>query len=163
MKYRHMEEPWKCVKWKKSVRKDCILYGSIYTKCLEEANLWEEIDWLAVARNWGCWERMQSDCWWVQGFLLEVMKISWNWLWWWLKTEQNKRRKNTTYKVSEMEDIFFFVLIKAQLIYNVVSISAVQQSDSVIHIYHSFFFFLHCLGPHPQHMEVPRLGVKSEL
>ena len=27
-----------------------------------------------------------------------------------------------------------------------------------------FFFFFFCfLGPHPQHMEVPRLGVKSEL
>ena len=27
----------------------------------------------------------------------------------------------------------------------------------------SFFFFFSFLGPHPQHMEVPRLGVKSEL
>ena len=26
-----------------------------------------------------------------------------------------------------------------------------------------FFFFLVFLGPHPRHMEVPRLGVKSEL
>ena len=26
-----------------------------------------------------------------------------------------------------------------------------------------FFFFLSFLGPIPQHMEVPRLGVKSEL
>ena len=26
-----------------------------------------------------------------------------------------------------------------------------------------FFFFLVFLGPHPQHMEVPRLGVESEL
>ena len=26
-----------------------------------------------------------------------------------------------------------------------------------------FFFFFAFLGPHPQHMEVPRLGVKSEL
>ena len=25
------------------------------------------------------------------------------------------------------------------------------------------FFFLVFLGPHPQHMEVPRLGVESEL
>ena len=25
------------------------------------------------------------------------------------------------------------------------------------------FFFLVFLGPHPQHMEVPRIGVKSEL
>ena len=26
----------------------------------------------------------------------------------------------------------------------------------------SFFFFSYFLGPHPQHMEVPRLGVESE-
>ena len=26
-----------------------------------------------------------------------------------------------------------------------------------------FFFFLAILGPHPWHMDVPRLGVKSEL
>ena len=26
-----------------------------------------------------------------------------------------------------------------------------------------FFFFFSFLGPHPRHMEVPRLGVKSEL
>ena len=27
-----------------------------------------------------------------------------------------------------------------------------------------FFFFFSCfLGPHPQHMEIPRLGVESEL
>ena len=36
---------------------------------------------------------------------------------------------------------------------------------SYIYIYIFFFFpfFLVFLGPHPQHMEVPRLGVKSEL
>ena len=83
------------------------------------------------------------------------------------------------------------------MIYNVVIISAVQLSDSVMllfqihsHIRHhrilggglcailqvpvgktqSYFgvfwfvcLFLVFLGPHPQHMEVPRLGVKSEL
>ena len=27
----------------------------------------------------------------------------------------------------------------------------------------SFFFFFVFLGPHPRHMEVPRLGVQSEL
>ena len=26
-----------------------------------------------------------------------------------------------------------------------------------------FFFFFYILGPHPQHMEVPKLGIKSEL
>ena len=40
-----------------------------------------------------------------------------------------------------------------------VSISAVQQSDPVIHIYDFFFVFL---GPYPWHMEGPRLGVELE-
>ena len=35
---------------------------------------------------------------------------------------------------------FFFNFIKVQLIYNVVLISAVQQTDSVIHIYIPFLF-----------------------
>ena len=30
-------------------------------------------------------------------------------------------------------------------------------------IQHPFFFFFFFLGPHPWHMEVPRLGVQSEL
>ena len=36
---------------------------------------------------------------------------------------------------------FFLLFIGVELIYNVVLISAEQQSDSVIHIYTSFFFF----------------------
>ena len=36
---------------------------------------------------------------------------------------------------------FFCFLIEVELIYNVVLISAVQQSDSVIHIYTLFFIF----------------------
>ena len=35
---------------------------------------------------------------------------------------------------------FFLLFIGVELIYNVVLISAEQQSDSVIHIYTSFFF-----------------------
>ena len=31
------------------------------------------------------------------------------------------------------------------------------------HLLLFFFFFLVFLGPYPQHMEVPKLGVKSEL
>ena len=47
---------------------------------------------------------------------------------------------------------------------NAVIISAVQQSDSVIHIHISILFlFFFLLGTHLWHMEVPRLGVKSEL
>ena len=30
-------------------------------------------------------------------------------------------------------------------------------------IYIDFYLFIIFLGPHPRHMEVPRLGVKSEL
>lgn len=41
-----MEEPQEHhAKWKKPVTKDHILFGSIYMKCLEQANLGEEIDW----------------------------------------------------------------------------------------------------------------------
>ena len=48
-------------------------------------------------------------------------------------------------------------------------ISVVQQSDLVIHIYTFFFVFYFIylffvfFGPHPWHMEVPRLGVEAEL
>ena len=38
-------------------------------------------------------------------------------------------------------NIYFFFLVKVQLIYSVVLISAVQQSASVIHIYILFIFF----------------------
>ena len=53
---------------------------------------------------------------------------------------------------------FFFFLIKVSLIYSVVSISAVGHGDPVIYIQTIFFFAFFFLGPHPQHMEVPRLG-----
>ena len=41
---------------------------------------------------------------------------------------------------------FFFNLIEVQLLYNVISISAVQPSDSVIHIYTFFFCILSHYG-----------------
>ena len=77
--------------------------------------------------------------------------------------------------------IFFFIFqsfIEVWLIYKVVIISAVQQSDSVIHVHISilyqillllllffFFFCLFCLfpGSYLWHMELPRLGVWSQL
>ena len=44
------------------------------------------------------------------------------------------------------------------------TISPIQHGDPVIHIYVSLFFLFFCfLWLHPQHMEVPRLRVKSEL
>ena len=68
--------------------------------------------------------------------------------------------------------------IGIQLIYNVL-VSGVQQSDSVMHIQisiifqilfpyrvsqtHIFFFFFSFVWPHLRHMEVPGLGVESEL
>ena len=54
---------------------------------------------------------------------------------------------------------------KVQLVYNAVLISAVQQSDSVIHTFFFFFFFFFLLffWPLPRHVEVPRLGVELEL
>ena len=40
-------------------------------------------------------------------------------------------------KALDMTDTFTFIVV-----YNVVPISVVQQSDSLIHIRHSFFFWL---------------------
>ena len=42
-------------------------------------------------------------------------------------------------------------------------VSVVYHSDVQITNQTNFFFFFCFLGPHSQHMEVPRLGVKSEL
>ena len=36
-----------------------------------------------------------------------------------------------------------------------------QLCDTALGLFFSFFFVF--LGPHPQHMEIPRLGVESEL
>ena len=38
-----------------------------------------------------------------------------------------------------------------------------KKEKKTPYFYLSFFFFFFFLGPHPRHMEVPRLGVKSEL
>jgi len=53
--------------------------------------------------------------------------------------------------------LFNLNFIEVELIYNVVLISTVQQSDTCIYSFLSF------LGLLPWHMEVPRLGVQSEL
>ena len=62
----------------------------------------------------------------------------------------------------------FFSFFKLQLIYDVVPISAIQQSDPGIHTYTlPFFFFFFCLFVflvlYLRHMEVPTLGVELEL
>ena len=44
--------------------------------------------------------------------------------------------------------IFFFFLVQEELTYNVVIIPAVQQSDSVIHIYTFFFIFFSIMVYH---------------
>ena len=42
--------------------------------------------------------------------------------------------------------------------------SSIPDTTGVSHTASFFFFFFWSfLGPHPQHMEVPRLGVESEL
>ena len=38
-----------------------------------------------------------------------------------------------------------------------------SKTELLTHAIFFFFFFLVFLGPHPEHMEVPRLGIKSEL
>ena len=46
-------------------------------------------------------------------------------------------------------DIFFYInFIEVQLIYNVVLISTIQQSDSVVHIYTFFFIFFSIMVYH---------------
>lgn len=57
----NVEEPWKHYpKWKKSVKKDCILYDSAYKKHPEEVNLQrQKVDsWLS--RDWG-WGKDEGD------------------------------------------------------------------------------------------------------
>ena len=44
-----------------------------------------------------------------------------------------------------------------------ISFWLVKNYISIVLIFFFFFFAFCFLGPHPQHMEVPRLGVKSEL
>ena len=72
---------------------------------------------LVFAKNWGCWERMQSDCWWEQGFF-------WGW---WKHSEidcgdcwkQTKKRavKNTTQKVPKWKTHFFFNISTTSLLF----------------------------------------------
>ena len=38
-----------------------------------------------------------------------------------------------------------------------------KQKKEMDILFYFLIFFLSFLGPHPQHMEVPRLGVESEL
>ena len=38
-----------------------------------------------------------------------------------------------------------------------------HTEKKILRLFFFFFFFLVFLGPHPQHMEVPRLGVELEL
>ena len=63
--------------------------------------------------------------------------------------------------MSSLEKCLKIFFIAVYLIYNVMIISAVQQSDSVIYIF--AYLYIYILWLHLWHMEVPNLGVKSEL
>ena len=43
------------------------------------------------------------------------------------------------------------------------SLDWVPSENEVSQFYDLFFYFIVLLGTHPQHMEVPRLGLESEL
>ena len=46
---------------------------------------------------------------------------------------------------------------------NVLNATELLKMISVVNFTLGILFFGLCLGPHPQHMEVPRLGVEPEL
>ena len=50
---------------------------------------------------------------------------------------------HTTLKSEPLFYLFKIYFIEVELIYNVVLTSAVQQSDSVIHLYTSFYILFH--------------------
>ena len=55
-------------------------------------------------------------------------------------------------------------LVKPRSIY--ISFTLIYSKGKKNHLWSDFIFyflFLSFLGPHPQHMEIPRLGVQSEL
>ena len=60
---------------------------------------------------------------------------------------------------------FLICFIAVRLIASIVLISAVQQNDVSVNVYILFFFclFAFFLGLLPRHMEVPMVGVSSEL
>ena len=49
------------------------------------------------------------------------------------------------------------------LIHSVLSITATQQRDPAIRTYIHLLLLFCFLGPHPRHMEGPKLGVELEL
>ena len=51
-------------------------------------------------------------------------------------------------KLSRLKVFFFFFFIDVKLNYNVVLITDIQQSDSVIHIYTFFFIFFSIMVYH---------------
>ena len=53
-------------------------------------------------------------------------------------------------------------LIEVELIYSVVLISAVQQSDSVIHVYTSFFIFFSIMV-YPRRLDIVSCAIQQDL
>ena len=64
-----------------------------------------------------------------------------------------KLRAYVTQKPSNTSKIFFFFFFRGYLKVN-------SRIESEVFVFFLSFVFL---GPHPWHMEVPRLGAKSEL
>ena len=59
-------------------------------------------------------------------------------------------------------EVFLGILLKELPLYERGCVYEGELSSEVFHIFF-FFVFLPFLGPLPRHMEVPRLGVQSEL
>ena len=76
---------------------------------------------------------------------------------------------NFLYPILQITYVFFCISVcfpfplecfSFQLFYSSISLLNFSLLSSILFFYYIFFVFL---SPHPQHMEVPRLGVQSEL
>ena len=74
-----------------------------------------------------------------------------------MATDQKKENKPQITKKKQQHRVI------AGMIYQTLNCSFTSCTNQVFPLAFFFFFFFVFLGPHPQHMEVPRLGVKSEL
>ena len=73
----------------------------------------------------------------------------------------------STHQVNPSVNFFFkccvfYFLIEAQLVYNGVPISAVHQSDSVIHI-HTLFKIIFSIVVHPRRLDIVPCALQQDL
>ena len=73
------------------------------------------------------------------------------------------RRKNTTFSYSFYHNIFQYIFTNSFKYPSDLSSLSDPSTRLPPFFFLSFFVLVCFLGPHPQHMEVPRLGVQSEL